>query len=53
MVNMTRRIEKTAKTKKRLGWEAEADMKTTKRKGEDRKGQRQSKRHNWEEQADA
>lgn len=47
MTNMTRRIEKTTK-RARLDWEAEADMKSNKRKGEARKTQRQAKRQNWE-----
>ncbi|UTQ78148.1 hypothetical protein [Aeromonas phage JELG-KS1] len=47
MTNMTRRIEKTTK-RNRLDWEAEADMKSNKRKGEARKAQRQAKRQNWE-----
>ena len=49
MVNMTRRIEKTNTKRPRLDWEAEADMKAKKRKGEDRKGLRQSKRQSWED----
>lgn len=53
MVNMTRRIEKASTSKKRLDWKAEADMQAAKRKGEARKGERQSKRQNWEDNADA
>lgn len=52
MTNMTRRIEKTTK-RNRLDWEEAADMQAKKRKGEARKAQRQTKRQNWEEQADA
>lgn len=52
MTNMTRRIEKTTK-RDRLDWEEAADMQAKKRKGEARKVQRQTKRQNWEESADA
>lgn len=48
MTNGIRNFTKTKSTK-RLSWDEAEAQQAAKRKGEDRKGQRGSKRHNWEE----
>lgn len=52
MTNGIRNFTKT-KSPRRLSWEEAEAQQAAKRKGEDRKGQRDSKRHNWEENEDA
>ncbi|MGL5965365.1 MAG: hypothetical protein ACRCZ2_13370 [Fusobacteriaceae bacterium] len=48
MTNGIRNFTKTKATK-RLSWEEAEAQQTAKRKGEDRKAQRGSKRNSWEE----